>query len=166
MIVRHEISSDFADIGRITELAFRDRPYAAGDEQKVIERLRASEALVLSLVAIEAGELIGHIAFSPAELSDGSQPWFALGPVSVVPDQQGKGVGSTLIRKGLGGIRSLGALGCILTGNPAYYHRFGFELTPEHVPSNESEDYFMLKMMGNQQPAGRFSFHRGFYVDE
>ena len=57
-------------------------PYADGDEQIVIERLRTANALTLSLVAVVEEEVVGHIAFSPAKAADDSCPWFALGPVS------------------------------------------------------------------------------------
>ncbi len=161
--IRPEKETDFGSIRRVTELAFCDRPYADGDEQDVIERLRSIEALALSLVAVNDEELVGHIAFSPAELSDGSKPWFALGPVSVLPSRQGEGIGSTLIQQGLAKIASCGALGCILTGNPAYYRRFGFELCPENVPPEESPEYFMLKLFNSRKPKGEFRFHHAFY---
>ena len=86
--IRAETAADQHAIRSVTEAAFRGRPYAGGDEQDVIDRLRAAGVLTLSLVAEIDGEIIGHIAFSPAELSDDSQPWFALGPVSVLPEHQ------------------------------------------------------------------------------
>ena len=161
--LREEISSDVQPIHQVTELAFRGRPYAGGDEQDVVDRLRAQNALTLSLVAIEAGELVGQVTFSPAELSNGSGLWYALGPVSVTPQLQSEGIGASLINLGLEKITAMGALGCILTGNPAYYTRFGFKLSPKHAPDNEPEAFFMLKLMQDVQPEGRFAFHQAFY---
>ena len=161
--IRLEIETDMDMIRDVTEVAFRGRPYADGDEQDVIDRLRAVGALTLSLVAIYDGELVGQVTFSPATNDDGSQPWFALGPVSVTPGHQGKGVGASLIEHGLSKISELGALGCILTGNPLYYRRFGFELAPANTPSKESADFFMLKLLGDKTPVGRFTFHDAFY---
>ncbi len=161
--IRPERVEDIESIRDVTEQAFRGRPYAGGDEQDVIERLRNADALTLSLVALSDGVLVGHIAFSPATLSSGSKPWFALGPVSVLPSRQGEGIGTALIEQGLSKIKALGALGCILTGNPDYYRRFGFELAPVHVPADEAEAFFMLKLLAAQQPLGRFTFHRAFY---
>ncbi len=149
----------------MTEIAFRDMPYADGDEQDVIERLRTAGALTLSLVAVLDRKIVGHIAFSPASVSDSTHPWFALGPVSVLPTHQRQGVGSALIERGLSEIRELGALGCILTGNPEYYRRFGFELSPQNVPENEPEDFFMLKLFTATKPMGAFQFHEAFYGD-
>lgn len=161
--IRDEESADQERIGQITEIAFRDMPYAGGDEQDVIERLRKAGALTLSLVAVLDQDTVGHIAFSPARQSDGSHPWFALGPVSVLPDHQGKGIGSALIERGLASVRELGALGVILTGNPAYYQRFGFQPAPQYAPGNEPSEFFMLKQFTAANPNGAFQFHEGFY---
>jgi putative acetyltransferase len=163
--IREERSSDFDSIRSITERAFRGMPYAGGDEQDVIERLRSASALVLSLVAVVDAEVIGHIAFSPAELGDGSCPWFALGPVSVVPERQRQGIGSALIEEGLSRLQNMNALGCILTGNPRYYEKFGFQLAPDNLPPNESAEYFMLKLLSSRPPQGQFCFHKAFYGD-
>ncbi|MCR9261786.1 MAG: N-acetyltransferase [Pseudomonadaceae bacterium] len=161
--LRTENPADFADIHTLTKLAFSDMPYADGDEQDVIERLRTSGNLALSLVAVINSEIVGHIAFSNASLSDDKTSWFALGPVSVLPDYQRIGVGSMLINAGLEDIRSRGASGCILTGNPEYYQRFGFKFAPDNVPENESELYFMVKTFTAAVPHGIFRFDNAFY---
>ncbi|MEO0577369.1 MAG: N-acetyltransferase, partial [Pseudomonadota bacterium] len=83
MIIREETATDYASIRAVTIDAFRGMPHAGGDEQDVIERLRAADALSLSLVATDNNDVVGHIAFSPAESADGAASWFALGPVSV-----------------------------------------------------------------------------------
>ncbi|MBD3647342.1 MAG: N-acetyltransferase [Pseudomonadales bacterium] len=163
MVIRPETSADWPAIRRVTEIAFRGRPYAGGDEQDVIERLRARDALTLSLVAEDAGEVVGQVTFSPVESGDGSQPWYALGPISVLPGRQGAGIGARLIEAGLSEIEAQGALGCILTGNPEYYVRFGFSLSPDNTPVAESPDHFMLKRFRGEPPRGRFSFHEAFY---
>jgi putative acetyltransferase len=163
--IRTEAEADQTSIRTLTETAFLGRPYAGGDEQDVIDRLRRSKALTLSLVATHEGEVIGQITFSPAVVEDASSPWFALGPVSVVPSRQGEGIGSALIEKGLSRIATMGALGCILTGDPNYYRKFGFALSSANSPENEPEEYFQLKLLGGDQPIGKFSFDRAFYED-
>jgi putative acetyltransferase len=164
-VIRDEQSTDHQAIHSITEIAFRGRPYAGGDEQDVIIRLRNAHDLTLSLVYLIDSKIVGQITFSPATVADASQPWFALGPVSVLPEFQGQGIGSILINLGLSRIVELGARGCILTGNPIYYQRFGFELCPENCPVNEPEEYFMLKLFVSKQPDGPFKFHEAFYDD-
>lgn len=163
MQLQLETHADIASIHQLTQEAFRGKAYAGGDEQDVIDRLRASKALTLSLLAFDDATLVGQITFSPASLEDGSQPWFALGPVSVTPARQGQGIGGLLIEKGLIEMQNLGALGCILTGNPDYYQRFGFQPAPDNAPSNEPAEFFMLKQLGATTPVGRFSFHPAFY---
>ena len=64
------------------------RPYAGGDEQGLLNRLRELGQLAVSLVAMNGDQLVGQITFSPVTLSDGSKPWFGLGPVSVRPEHQ------------------------------------------------------------------------------
>jgi putative acetyltransferase len=118
---------------------------------------------VLSLVAAIEQKVVGQITFSHATVADGSGPWFALGPVAVAPQLQSQGIGSALINRGLAEIACQGALGCILTGNPDYYQRFGFVLAPQHVPDNEPAEYFMLKLLASTPPLGAFAFNRAFY---
>jgi len=164
-VIRVEHSADVSAIHALTEIAFRDMPFSDGDEQDLIDRLRALGALTLSLVAVVDAEVVGHIAFSPATAADGSHPWFALGPVSVAPELQGQGIGSALIERGLEIIKGQGALGCILTGNPQYYRRFGFELAPGNAPSGEPEQYFMLKLIAAPPTACTLHFHDAFHED-
>lgn len=161
--IRKELEADQTSIRVLTEAAFKGRPYADGDEQDVIDRLRRSNTLTLSLVATQEAAMIGQITFSPAVVEDDSSPWFALGPVSVLPSRQGEGIGSALIEEGLNRITAMGALGCILTGDPNYYSKFGFALSPTNSPDNEPEEYFQLKLLGGGQPIGKFSFDRAFY---
>ena len=161
--IRPEQPGDELQIHEITKAAFQGRPYAGGDEQDVIDRLRSIGAMTLSLVAVEDDDILGQVTFSLAAQADGSGPWFALGPVSVTPERHGQGVGALLINQGLDELKKLEALGCILTGDPNYYQRFGFKVSPEHCPTNEPGEYFQLLVFGDQQPTDRFTFHRAFY---
>ncbi len=162
--IRPESPADAAHIRNIIEAAFAGKPYADGDEQDLVDMLREVGALTLSLVAEVDGEIVGHIAFSPASPSTAGQSWFALGPVAVQPELQGTGIGTLLIERGLDLLTERKADGCILTGDPAYYQRFGFSLSPQHTPKREPEDYFMLKRLGaSDLPEGPIHFHDAFY---
>lgn len=163
--IRLESTSDHAAIWQLTKSAFEGKPYAGGNEQDLIDKLRAIGALSVSLVAIVDSEIVGQISFSPATISSGEGTWFALGPISVLPEFQGKGIGGALIEAGIKEIEGLGAWACILTGDPNYYSRHGFALAPEHCPSNEPKEYFMLRLTGNKSPVGSFAFHEAFYED-
>lgn len=132
--IRRERSGDVDAIGELIRSAFLGKPYAEGDEAELVEALRAQDALSVSLVAERDGTIVGQVAFSPARASDGTPGWYALGPLAVLPAHQRAGIGSTLVHEGLEAISELGARGCILTGDPSYYSRFGFKVSPENAP--------------------------------
>ena len=163
MIVRPEHEGDIDAIRTLTETAFKTAPHADGTEHLIIDRLRAAGALTLSLVAEADGTIVGHVAFSPVSLSDGSRGWYGLGPISVDPARQGEGIGGKLIGEGLERLKALGATGCVLLGDPAYYSRFGFtpdtRLTLDGVPP----EYFMRVAFSPVYGAGSVSYHPGFY---
>ena len=83
---------------------------------------------MLSLLAEEAGELLGHVLFTAVQIVDGetSVPGLILAPVGVAPSAQGKGVGGALIRAGLERLGGEGAGLVFVLGHPGYYPRFGF----------------------------------------
>lgn len=163
MILRQEGEGDVDAIRTLTETAFRTAPHADGTEHLIIDRLRAAGALTLSLVAEADGRVVGHVAFSPITLSDGSADWYGLGPISVDPAHQGKGIGGKLIQQGLARLKALGAAGCVLLGDPAYYSRFGFvsdgRLTLDGVPP----EYFMHVAFSPVYGGGTVTYHPGFY---
>lgn len=138
MIIRKETESDIEAISEVTKAAFENCPYSEQTEQFIISALRAADALTISLVAEMDGRVVGHIAFSPVAISDGSRNWYGLGPLSVSPDFQKQGIGKSLVQEGLSMLKASGAKGCVLVGDPDYYKRFGFkncpELTLEGVP--------------------------------
>jgi len=160
--IRNERSSDYAAIRDIVESAFDGMPYADGDEADLVDILRSEGALSLSLVCEIEGTIVGHIAFSPATTHETSSAWYALGPVAVRPDFQGRGIGAALVRTGIGMITDRGADGVILTGDPNYYSRFGFEISPANAPPGEPAEFFMVKAVSGAKVSGPISFHRAF----
>ena len=99
------------------------------------------------------------MTLSPATASDGTPGWYALGPLAVLPAHQRSGLGARLVHAGLHAIAERGANGCILTGNPAYYVRFGFRLAPSNAPPGEPAEFFMVKLLGQTEPVGAIYFH-------
>lgn len=163
MIVRPEQPADIDAIRTLTETAFRTAPHADGTEHVIIDRLRAAGALTLSLVAEVDGVVVGHVAFSPISISDGSADWYGLGPISVDPSRQGEGIGGKLVREGLQRLKALGAAGCVLLGDPAYYGRFGFEPDPKLTLTGVPPEYFMRVAFSPVYGGGTVSYHPGFY---
>jgi len=163
MIVRPERDTDIDAIRTLTETAFRTAPHADGTEHLIVDRLRAAGALTLSLVAEADGAVIGHVAFSPVAISDGSAGWYGLGPISVDPARQGEGIGGHLVREGLERLEALGAAGCVLLGDPAYYGRFGFSADPKLVLEGVPPEYFQRVAFSPVYGGGTVSYHPGFY---
>lgn len=163
MIIRPERAADIDAIRVLTQTAFESAPHADGTEHVIIDRLRAAGALTLSLVAEVEGAVVGHVAFSPVSVSDGSRGWYGLGPIAVAPSRQGAGIGGRLVREGLDRLKALGATGCVLLGDPAYYSRFGFAPDPKLTLDGVPPEYFMRVAFSPVYGGGTVSYHSGFY---
>lgn len=164
VVIRAERAEDHSAVTDVTVKAFTDLGMGEVTEHLIIDRLRDADALSISLVAELDGRVAGHIALSPVTLSSGVSGWYGLGPVSVLPELQGRGIGSALIREGLAGLEASGAAGCCLVGHPEYYGRFGF-IHPEGMYHEgvTPEVFFALSFSG-EYPPGRVVFHSAFGV--
>jgi len=161
--IRDEQLTDIERIAEITRDAFLAAPRSSHTEHLIVANLRQSQALALSLVAEVDGEIVGHVAFSEVEISDGSNGWFGLGPLTVKPGMQGKGIGSALVRAGLERLRQQGARGCVLVGEPSFYRRFGFTNNPELMLEEASQEYFMSLPLSGNGARGVVTYHPAFY---
>ena len=162
MIIRDETPSDIDVITKITVAAFADCPHGNHTEHFIIHALRAADALTVSLVADVEGIVVGHIAFSPVTISDSSQNWYGLGPISVLPDYQKQGIGKALIHEGLSLLKGLGARGCVLVGDPKYYEQFGFRNLPELILEGVPHENFLAIPFGANKAQGVVVFHQSF----
>ena len=160
--IRAERPSDENAIAEVTRQAFESHPYSHQTEHFIVNALRKASALSVSLVAERAGDVVGHIAFSPAVIEHGSSGWYGLGPVSVLPALQGKGIGRALMERGLAELRALGAQGCILVGDPAFYTRFGFANTPALVLDGVPQEFFLSLSLCECPARGKVKFHAAF----
>ena len=124
--------------------------------------MRAADALTISLVAEIDEKLVGHIAFSPVAFSDGSKNWYGLGPISVMPNYQKQGIGKNLVNEGIGLLKDLGAEGCVLVGDPAYYKRFGFRSPDRLKHEGVPQENFLALPFCNRIPEGTVQFHHAF----
>ena len=162
MQIRPERPGDADAIRALTTEAFATAPHSSGTEAAIVDALRAAGALALSLVAVEGEQILGHVAFSPVTIDGVERGWFGLGPVSVQPGRQRGGIGSELIREGLRRLCEMGAAGCVLLGDPAYYGRFGFANDPALVLEGVPPEYFMRLGFGGEMPAGTVRYHAAF----
>ncbi len=160
--LRPEEPRDQTAIHALTYAAFREMPYSDGDEADLVDTLRANGDLTLSLVAEDGEQIVGHIAFSPVIISDGTRDWYGLGPVSVTPALQKQRIGSRLIKRGLADIRQLGGRGVILLGDPNYYSRFGFAHDPRLRYPGPPAQYFQYLLLDGDMPEGEVRYAPAF----
>lgn len=122
-MIRPEVSADNEAIRHVNRLAFgRD------DEARLVDALRDVGFLQVSLVAMQAEQIVGHILFSdlPIITWAGTVLALALAPMAVLPGFQRQGIGSTLVRRGLEECRRQGHRIVVVLGHPDFYPRFGF----------------------------------------
>ena len=121
--IREETPADYEAIREVNRLAFQ------GDtEVRLVDRLRAEGLAVASLVAVEDGQVVGHIFFCelPIETESGVLQAASLAPMAVRPERQRQGIGSALVRAGLEACRRRDCSVVLVVGHPDYYPRFGF----------------------------------------
>ena len=124
LTIRPETLEDRVAIRQVNQEAFGQKV-----EADIVEKLRERGVLSLSLVAVQDDVVIGHIAFSPVEITSESSSFeaLALAPMAVHPDFQNKGIGSKLVLEGLKKAMEFGYTSVIVVGHPNYYPRFGFK---------------------------------------
>jgi len=146
LYIRSFGSGDAGAVRQVHLKAFAGRE----DEARLVQALHAADAAPVSLVAVDgaSGSVVGHVLFSLVEVDNGESSLRMLGlaPVGVLPEYQGQGIGSRLIREGLEACREAGYDAVVLLGEPGYYSRFGFERASGHGLGNEYgvDDYFMV----------------------
>jgi len=160
--IRSETDADAGAITEVTVAAFKSLGISNHTEQFIIGALRAAKALTVSLVAEVDGRVIGHIAFSPVAISDGTRNWYGLGPVSVLPEYQRQGIGKALMQEGLSRLKNMNAQGCCLVGHPDYYKKFGFRNMPGLVLEGVPQEFFLALSFDGHAPQGTVTFHDAF----
>lgn len=166
MDIREERPNDETSIGALITEAFLTAEHASGTEAQIVSRLRAAGALRHSLVAVENGTIIGHIAFSEVLIDGKSCGWFALGPVAVIPNRHGEGIGGALVRAGLERLKADGAAGCVLVGDPGYYSRFGFAQDRNLHVHKVPDEYVLAMPFAGSRASGVITHHPAFGLED
>ncbi len=166
--IRAETSGDYPGVARVNNAAFDQE-----NEAQLIELIRQSDLYVpeLSLVAVDGGDVIGHIMFSYVTLETPAADTriLDLAPLAVHPDHQSQGVGTALTVHGLELLEERGEPLVLVEGIPAYYPRFGFERASLHGITPPSpkipDDAFMVKRLSNYDPKyrGQVRYPPAFY---
>lgn len=162
--IRAEEARDIDAIAAITREAYADSPHSRHSEHLIIDGLRTGRALALSLVAEEGGQVVGYVAFSRVDISDGATGWYCMGPLAVAVAAQGRGVGGALVREGLARLRAMGGNGCVVLGDPGFYRRFGFRHNPEIMVQGEAQDRFLALPFAGAQASGVVTYHPAFTI--
>jgi putative acetyltransferase len=154
-LISKERPEDLEAIHRVNELAFGQPA-----EANLVDALRASGKAFISLVAVEGGQVVGHILFSPVSIEPPGEPLLAVGlaPMAVLPEFQNRGIGSGLVRAGLDECRKAGYDCVVVLGHARYYPRFGFVPASRFNLKSEydvPDDVFMAQEMREGSLAGR-----------
>ena len=160
--IRAEQPKDIDSIEYVTIRAFESAVHGDHHEQFIVRALRQSRQLSISLIAELDGQLIGHVAISPVSISSGTEGWYGLGPVSVLPEFQGQGIGRDLIETALAQLKAQHAQGCVVLGEPDYYARFGFRAVSQLVLEGVPAEYFQVLAFKNEIPQGNVQYHASF----
>lgn len=164
IVIRQEEPADYPIIFDLIQKAFSTLEISDQTEHLLVDRLRQTDAYIpeLSLVACYNKSIVGHIILTKIHIQTKQRTFksLALAPVSVLPEMQGNGIGSKLIRTVHDIARSIGFESIVLIGHEDYYPRFGYELAstygitfPFDVPEKNA---FVIKF--NPKP---FSFDEG-----
>ena len=164
LVIRKETAADVEAIRNVVADAFEHHPHSNQTEHLLVDALRHAGALSVSLVAEADGIVVGHIAFSPVTIAGKSCNWYGLAPVSVLPEFQGEGIGSRLVKAGLERLHELGAKGCVLLGEPEYYGRFNFALRDGLTLAGVPPEYFLVLPFTEDEARGVVVYHKAFDI--
>lgn len=162
LLIRAERDPDVTSIRKVVSAAFAGVPRSNQKEHLLVDRLRDSGALALSLVAEVEGRVVGHVAFSPVTIAGRFCDWYGLAPLAVLPSRQRTGIGSRLVIAGLESLCAIHAQGCVLLGEPKYYTRFGFATQENLLLENVPPEYFLARSFSNDYPRGKVAYHPAF----
>jgi putative acetyltransferase len=162
--IREEAANDVPAVFRVTTAAFLIAPHTSHTEQFIVEALRKAGKLTVSRVATHNDEVIGHVAASPVNINEQESAWFGLGPVSVLPSYQRRGIGSALVMDALVVLASRGAAGCVVLGNPEFYERFGFRTNDSLTLPGVPAEHFMAVAFDSSMPSGIVTYDDAFHA--
>lgn len=177
LLLRTETPSDFGIVDNLTREAFWNRFVPGCVEHYLIHLMRNSESFIreLDFVAELDGKIVGNIVYTRAQIvrdNGDSKEVISFGPVSVLPEFQGKGIGSRLIEHTRDLAKRMGYRGILIYGDPEYYRRFGFVQAEEYGIGTADNMYAVplqaleLFTGGLSNCSGRFFEDSIFEVDE
>lgn len=158
MKIRVENKEDYEVVERLIELAFISAENSNKDEHNLIARIRLGNNYVpeLSLVAEKDSKILGQILLSKVDIRNKETVFqeLVLAPISVLPEYQKQGIGSSLIKEAISKAKKMGYSLIIVLGYPSYYSKFGFKKAKDfgiETSIPEFNDYLMLLKLENSQ---------------
>lgn len=144
--LRLEEEKDHRAVEEVTREAFWNVFLQGSEEHLLVHRLRTTKQFVkeLAFVATHQDKIVGHIIYVEAQImihDGGYKKIVVFGPVSVLPEYQGKGIGGKLITHTAQVAKGMGYPAIIIYGYPEYYQRFGFKVSKEYNITNADGKY-------------------------
>jgi putative acetyltransferase len=158
MLVRRERPADRRAVDAVHRAAF-----PTDVEARLLVELREDAGFLphLSLVAVQAGDVVGHVVATRGRLEPAGAPALGLGPIGVRPDRQAGGIGTVLVHALLAVAEAAGERLVALLGDPAYYRRFGFVASTElgvGAPDPAWGPHFQVRTLADPAPRGTFRY--------
>jgi putative acetyltransferase len=162
--IREERPMDIEKVRKLNEKAFT-QAFGQAPEADLVDRLRENCSNILSLVAVQNDQVIGHIYFSPVNISgDKIIEGIGLGPMAVLPEFQRRGIGSQLVQAGIEILKRRGYTFIIVLGHPEYYPRFGFKRASHSGIRSQWEgvpdEAFMILILNEEAMIGVYGIAR------
>ena len=162
--IREERPVDIENVRKLNEKAFT-QAFGQAPEAALVDRLRENCSNILSLVAVQNDQVIGHIYFSPVNISgDKIIEGIGLGPMAVLPEFQRRGIGSQLVQAGIEILKRRGYTFIIVLGHPEYYPRFGFKRASHSGIRSQWEgvpdEAFMILILNEEAMIGVYGIAR------
>lgn len=155
LVLRNINTNDYKEVEILTREAFWNIYRPGCCEHLVIHNMHKDKKSIeeLELVAVYDNKIVGHIAYTKGRIKGiDNETFITLGPISVMPEFQGKGIGGKLILDTLEKATKLGYSAVFITGGKNYYSRFGFESASKYgvymegIPMDDEAPFFMVKI--------------------
>lgn len=175
--IRRTQSTEYFQTEHVTREAFWNVYKPGCDEHLILNQLRKSDAYIqeLDLVAVYEEDIIGHIISTKAKVIDSlnhAEEMLCVGPISVLPDFQKKGIGAQLMDSSISRAKKIGYKGMLLFGNPGYYYPFlfrnaiAYNITTKDYQNFEAFMGRELQVNGLAEVKGRFFEDNAFSVNQ
>lgn len=170
LTIRLETAADYREVEYVTREAFWNHHVPGCDEHYLAHVLRESRCFLpeLDFVAVQQGRIVGSIMYTRATLigDDGVRyPVLSFGPLAVLPEWQGNGVGSALVRRSIDAARAQGHTAVLIYGDPAYYARLGF-VAAESFGIGTQDDHYADALQAMELISGALSGKQGRFAED